>query len=212
VTNFARCVFCVKYFCPHFCPSKKEIFMAIKDRIREFRRIPAKLLQPNPRNWRTHPAQQQAALRGVLEEIGLAGALLARELPSGRYELLDGHLRAELLPEAEVPVLLLDLNDQEAALLLAVYDPLSSLAERDRGQLQRLLAEVEAAQPAVRTLLAELAAQAGAGMPQQPQDDSLVPPLPECFQVLADCRSESDQKDLFRRLTAEGYSCRVLTL
>jgi hypothetical protein len=50
--------------------------MKIKDRIKRFDRIYAKDLAPNPKNWRTHPTQQIDALKGVLAEIGFAGAIL----------------------------------------------------------------------------------------------------------------------------------------
>ena len=46
-----------------------------RDRIVELRRVPARELIANPRNWRRHPARQAAALRGVLEEVGYADAL-----------------------------------------------------------------------------------------------------------------------------------------
>ena len=35
--------------------------MQIRDRIRELRRVPARELRPNARNWRTHDAAQRAA-------------------------------------------------------------------------------------------------------------------------------------------------------
>ena len=79
--------------------------MQIRDRIKDFRRVRASELRPHPRNWREHPAAQREALRGVLAEIGYAGALLARELPDSSLELIDGHLRAETTPDQEVPVL-----------------------------------------------------------------------------------------------------------
>ena len=44
------------------------------------RRVPARELIANPRNWRRHPARQAAALRGVLEEVGYADALVCGEL------------------------------------------------------------------------------------------------------------------------------------
>ena len=105
--------------------------MQIRDRIKEFRRVPANQLRPHPRNWRTHPRAQQDAMRGVLAEIGYADALLARELPDGSLQLLDGHLRAEVTPQAMVPVLILDLDDDEALMLLATLDPLSAMAGTD---------------------------------------------------------------------------------
>src|SRR5580658_3317170 len=96
----------------------------IRDRIKELRRVAARELVPNPKNWRRHPARQAAALRGVLQEIGYADALLARELPDGRLMLIDGHLRAETTPDAVVPVLILDVSDAEADKILMTLDPL----------------------------------------------------------------------------------------
>jgi hypothetical protein len=75
--------------------------MKIRDRIKEFRRVPASELQPNPKNWRTHPLAQQDALKRILAEIGFADALLARETPEGGMMLMDGHLRAETAPRIE---------------------------------------------------------------------------------------------------------------
>ncbi|MBC7240172.1 MAG: hypothetical protein H5T71_08750, partial [Chloroflexi bacterium] len=112
--------------------------MHIRDRIKELRRVRAGDLRPNPRNWRIHPDKQRAALRGILAEIGYADALLARELADGTLELIDGHLRAETTPDAVVPVLILDLDEQEAAKLLALLDPLANLAEADTEALADL--------------------------------------------------------------------------
>ena len=102
--------------------------MKIRDRIKELRRVPASQLRPNPRNWRTHSEAQRNALQGVLAEVGYAGALLARELPDGSLELIDGHLRAETTPDMPVPVLVLDVNEEEAKLILATHDPLAGMA------------------------------------------------------------------------------------
>src|SRR3972149_489101 len=117
--------------------------MQIRDRIKELRRVRASLLRPNARHWRTHPQTQQDALRGVLAEIGYADALLARELPDGSLELIDGPLRAESTPAVEVPVLILDLDDQEADKLLALLDPLAGMAEANQEALAELLGNVE---------------------------------------------------------------------
>src|ERR1700730_13488375 len=90
----------------------------IRDRIRELRRVQASELLPNPKNWRRHPAQQAAAMAGMLAEVGYADALLARETPDGRLQLIDGHLRAETTPTSMVPVLVLDVTEAEATKLL----------------------------------------------------------------------------------------------
>src|SRR5271169_1897809 len=86
----------------------------IRDRVKEFRRVRAGELVRNPKNWRRHPKSQVAALRGLLSEIGYAAALLVRELPDGRLMIIDGHMRAATTPEQVVPVLVLDVTEEEA--------------------------------------------------------------------------------------------------
>jgi hypothetical protein len=60
---------------------------------------------------------------------------LARETTEGGLMLIDGHLRAETATDARVPVLILDINEAEAAKLLAVLDSLAAMAEADTGKL-----------------------------------------------------------------------------
>jgi hypothetical protein len=127
--------------------------MEIRDRIKELRRVKAKDLIPNSKNWRVHPKAQAAALRGLLSEIGYADALLARELPDGRLQLIDGHLRAETTPNAMVPVLILDVNDSEADKILLTLDPLAAMAEADTERIGQLLQTVRSDSPAVEELL-----------------------------------------------------------
>jgi hypothetical protein len=116
--------------------------MAIKDRIKELRRVKASELRANPKNWRTHPIAQKDALEGILSTVGYADALIARETSDG-LELIDGHLRAKTTPDEEVPVLVLDITEKEADLLLATLDPLGTLAGRDELKLKELLEGIE---------------------------------------------------------------------
>lgn len=127
--------------------------VAIRDRVKELRRVRAADLLPNPKNWRRHPKAQADALRGLLAEIGYADALLVRQLSDGRLILIDGHLRAETTPEAEVPVLVLDLTEEEADKLLLTLDPLSALAESDSSRIAALLETVRTDDDAVRDLI-----------------------------------------------------------
>lgn len=134
--------------------------MRIRDRIKELRRVPASELLPHPTNWRTHPAKQHDALRGVLAEIGWADACLARETPDG-LQLVDGHLRTEVAGDELVPVLILDLSDDEAAKVLLTLDPLAAMADADSDKLEKLLNEISVSNPAVEQMLSDLAAQHG---------------------------------------------------
>jgi len=187
--------------------------MRIRDRIKELRRVPASRLRPNPKNWRVHPRSQQDALRGVLAEVGYADALIARELPDGSLELIDGHLRAETTPDQEVPVLVLDVDQQEAAKLLALLDPLAGLAETNQDALAELLSEVETESRAVKEVLDQmLASSPGPELEKAPEQPPPEVPVPEVFQVVVECRDEADQKAVFERLTADGLKCRLLML
>jgi ParB-like chromosome segregation protein Spo0J len=123
--------------------------------------VPASDLRPNPKNWRTHPKAQADALRGVLAEVGLADACLARELPDGSLMLIDGHLRAETLGDGEVPVLILDVDEAEADKILATLDPLAAMADSDAAKFEELLHTVNTSSQALQELIADTAAQAG---------------------------------------------------
>jgi DNA modification methylase len=134
--------------------------MKIRDRIKEFRRVPAGDLLPNPRNWRKHPKAQMEALQGVLAEIGFAGAVLARETPNGLM-LIDGHLRTETAGMAEIPVLILDVDENEADKILATFDPLGAMAIADGAKLDAVLRNIQTDNQALATMLSELAVGAG---------------------------------------------------
>lgn len=195
----------------------------IRDRIREFRRVRGADLTPHPHNWRTHPAAQRAALRGLLAQIGYADALLARPLPDGRLQLIDGHLRAATTPHMEVPVLILDLDDQETDQLLATLDPLAAIAGQDAGRLDSLLAGMRFDHQEVVTALAAAWNRSIESLPTgvlpasgAEASDAAEPALPGSdgvaarYCVLVECSTEADQRILLDRLTAEGLSCRAL--
>jgi ParB-like chromosome segregation protein Spo0J len=186
--------------------------MHIRDRIKEFRRVLASELRPNPRNWRTHPPAQQDALRGLLAEVGYADALLVRELPDGELMLIDGHLRAETTPDAIVPVLVLDVDEEEAGKILLTLDPLAAMATTDSEQLQRLLSEVETENNAVRTLIVAIGRKYEGADPLAAAADRPEVVVPECYQVVVECHDEEDQQTIYERMRSEGYKCRVLTL
>ena len=186
--------------------------MQTRDRIKELRRVRASQLRPNPKNWRTHPPRQQDALRGVLAEIGYADALLARELPDGTLELIDGHLRAETTPEVDVPVLVLDVDAAEADKLLAVLDPLAGQAGIDVTLFQRLRQNIQTASPALQALLDEVAQREATVKQRASRAQERPVEIPESFQLVVECDDEEQQRDLFEELTSRAYKCRVLML
>lgn len=133
--------------------------MNFRDRIVGLKRVPAAQLVPHERNWRSHPDAQQNALRGVLTEVGWADTLKVRELPDGRFQIIDGHLRQGM--DETVPVLVLDLNDEETLKVLMSMDPIAAMAETSNAALESLMADVRFDEPATQKMLDELAANVG---------------------------------------------------
>jgi hypothetical protein len=182
----------------------------IRDRVKELRRVPASELRPSPFNWRTHPKEQLDALRGVLAEVGYAGAALARELADGSLELIDGHARAEVSGDAPVPVLVLDVTEAEAKTILATFDPLGAMAGADAAKLEALLAQVSADNAAVAELLDGLAHQHGLNDSPEPEQHGGTDVIPEKYQILVEFDTERDQAAWLEKLSAEGLKCRSL--
>jgi len=144
------------------------------DRVVELRRVPADTIKPNPWNWRLHPQNQSDALVEVLEDIGFAGALVARDTPEG-LELIDGHLRQEVAGSDVVPVLVVEMDDQEVRRLLATLDPIGAMAQTDTSALQALLETLEVKGEATLAMLGELAA---VEEPKEPEGPPEFPEIP----------------------------------
>jgi hypothetical protein len=114
-------------------------------------------LLANPANWRIHPKAQQDALAGALDQVGWVAQVLVNRR-SGF--VVDGHARVALAltrGEATVPVLYVDLEPDEEALVLATLDPIGAMATRDEEKLRALLAEVTVDDAGLRRLLADMA-------------------------------------------------------
>ena len=164
--------------------------MPIRDRVKELRRVRAGDLRPNPSQWRTHGTAQRQALQGVLAEIGFAGAALAYRDADGALTLVDGHLRSSLDPDAIIPVLVLDLDEEEAKKLLATLDPLGAMAGQDQDALLTLLRDVSFEAQAVNDLLEAIANGERVPMPAlgSELDESLADGVSLC--ICQECGNE----------------------
>lgn len=175
-------------------------------RIKEHRRVRAGDLAVHELNPRTHSPAQRQALALLLDEIGFARSLLAYELPDGRLKLIDGHLRREMLPEEEVVVEVLDVDDAEARALLLAIDPLAQLAGYDAAVLEELRWLAERDSAAVRTLW-ETLQEAAARTRKDLAETEAAPELAEQYLIVVECRDEAQQIDLLERFEAEGLRC-----
>lgn len=114
-------------------------------------------LLANPLNWRVHPGDQRDALRGSLSTVGWVQQVLVNQTTG---HVVDGHARIEeaiTRGEAKVPVLYVDLSEEEEAQVLATLDPITGMAIRDEAKLEELLGLISVDDEGLRKLLGTLA-------------------------------------------------------
>lgn len=127
----------------------------IRDRIQGLKRLDPSQIVDNAKNFRLHPEAQKNALGAMLKKIGIVDAVIVRQLPGGKYELIDGHLRRSVIGQ-KIPALVVDLNDAEAAEVLASFDAIGDLAEIDETALRALVQDFDPG-PEIAAMLADLA-------------------------------------------------------
>lgn len=155
-----------------------------RDRIIGLRRVKGRELKKNPNNFRVHSDTQRAALREVLGEIGFAGAALAFKNEDGQLELIDGHLRADMADDDEMPVIETDLTRAEAQKVLATFDTIGGMAQLDEDALAALLEEVEVESDALASVFDELLGPAPKKVSPEGLTEREVRPLPKLTWVL----------------------------
>lgn len=96
-------------------------------------------LNANPKNWRTHSQRQRSTFNSFKDKYGWLN-LVIYNMRSLR--LLDGHMRVDEAvrnKEEYVPVRLVDLDEQEENEVLATFDNIGLMAQRNNQALQSLL-------------------------------------------------------------------------
>jgi hypothetical protein len=143
----------------------REVFEPrFADRVVELRRVPANTIKPNPHNWRIHPQTQVAALESMLSNVGFTDAVIARETDDG-LELIDGHLRREILGDDIIPVLVVNVSEEESKQMLATFDPIAALAETNTELLSQLLEGLDFNSAIISEMLDDLRAESTVPLP-----------------------------------------------
>lgn len=208
--------------------ANKQDTQPFKIRIKELKYMKASELTDNTGNFRRHPQAQDDVLRGVLGEVGIAGALLAyhSKRNKGKVTLIDGHERKTINQDQEWPVLITDLSDDEADLILALYDRITTMAEIDVDSFKKLeeglRAEHWAINDVLRTMLVEAEREQAEKEHDQEgprkEDDGLGPMDLElmpfehfdylliCFESQLDWLSAMDLLGIERRKDPRGFA------
>lgn len=122
--------------------------------------VDAATLIPHPENWRVHGQRQRKALADALDTVGWVQSVVVSKR-TGR--ILDGHLRtAEAAERGEtVPVVYVDLSEQDERLVLATLDPIGAMADTNRAALEAIQSHFADASAQVRALLEAAGVKAG---------------------------------------------------
>ena len=102
--------------------------------------VPAADLVANPQNFRRHPKAQRKAMTAALDTVGWIQRVIVNRTTG---HIVDGHLRVEEAAERgeSVPVVYVDLTEDEERAALLTFDPLGGLAQQDSTILDELLAD-----------------------------------------------------------------------
>jgi len=180
----------------------------LKDRISNFRRIKASQLKRNARNWRVHTESQETALRAILNEVGFASACLVRDCKNGTYELIDGHLRADIAEDEKVPCLILNVTKKEAEKILATFDVITTMAGTDQLALDRLIGTISTESKELQDLLDSIKLEK-IQVQEMCEADDESHFLVDSYRILIDCENEPEQVALLKQFKKEGIQCRA---
>jgi hypothetical protein len=162
-----------------------------------------------------HGDEQRLGLPALLDEVGLARSLLAYELPDGRLQLIDGHLRREELGDQEVTVEVLDVTEEEARKLLLAMDPLAALADFHEQKVAELQAVVTTRDEILAGILARVGQRHAAAVEEvkratKKPEPAAAAELDERYLVVIECADEERQREALRWCKARGYDAKAV--
>ncbi|MGA3060167.1 MAG: hypothetical protein ABSD92_07325 [Candidatus Bathyarchaeia archaeon] len=166
-----------------------------------------RLLEPDQANPNITTLKQQEQIWNSLQKYGWAYPIVTNK--DGIY--LDGEQRGKVClnhGEFFAPVLRLPVTDVDRRMLRQILNKLKGKhnKELDAAEYMRIIEEGE--KDGLKALLTSV----GERLPQELLDRESSITIPATYEIIVECRDESDQKSIFEKLKVEGYKLRILTL
>jgi hypothetical protein len=166
-----------------------------------------RLLEKDQNNPNVTTLRQQDQIWTSLQKYGWAYPILTNK--DGVY--LDGEQRGQVcLDHGEffAPVLRLPVNDVDRRMLRQILNKLKGKhnKELDVAEYMRIIEQGE--KDCLKTLLAAV----GEKLPQEILEIEFSVSIPATYEIIVECKDESNQKSIFEKLKSEGYKLRLLTL
>jgi len=126
---------------------------------------------PHTSNWRIHGEGQRTAINSILADIGWADVALVNV---NTRNIVNGHLRQEEAIKAgqQLPVLWIDVTEEEELTLLASIDPIATMAETNWARLADIQERIQGATSAAVAELVEDIKEQGMGAIDLPPQES----------------------------------------
>jgi ParB-like chromosome segregation protein Spo0J len=159
-------------------------------------------LKPDPNNARKHGRRNVEAIASSLRRFGQQKPIVVDSL--GVVRAGNGQLAAaKMLGWTHIRIVRSDMPPTELTAFAIADNRTAELAKWDLDVLADVLTDpgigdVGFDEDEIRKFVSE--------------SDRLEVDIGSSFEVVAECRDEDQQKELFERLKAEGYSCRLFTL
>ena len=124
---------------------------------------------------------------------------------------LDGEQRGHLcLQHGEffAPVLRLPVTDVDRRMLRQILNKLKGKhnKELDAAEYMRIIEQGE--KDGLKALLMSV----GERLPQELLDRDVSVTIPVTYEIIVECKDESNQRSIFEKLKSEGYKLQILTL
>ncbi len=163
----------------------------------------------DPANVRRHDEKNMAAIKQSLQRFGQQKPIVI----DGQNVIRAGNgtfEAARALGWTHIGVVRTELVGADAIAYAIADNRTAELAAWDHEALIRQLGGLDANLAAAAGFTGKDIEKLAEYSP--PACDDAASPLPESYEIAVTCRDQADQQELYERLTAEGRSCRVLTL
>jgi ParB-like chromosome segregation protein Spo0J len=166
-----------------------------------------RLLQPDQDNPNRTTIRQQDQIWLSLQKYGWTYPILTNK----DGVLLDGEQRTQICKEHGeffAPVLRLPVTDVDRRMLRQILNKLRGKHNRelDAAEYMRII------QLGEKDCLKALLASVDEKLPEELLERASSITIPATYEIIVECHSESDQKQIFEKLKMEGYKLRILTL
>ena len=166
-----------------------------------------RLLTADQNNPNRTTVKQQEQIWRSLQKYGWAYPIITNK--DGVYA--DGEQRAEVCKqhgEFYAPVLRLPVSDVDRRMLRQILNKLKGKhnKELDSAEYIRILQQGE------KEDLKALLESVGERLPEELDEREFSLSIPETYEIIVECKDETNQKSIFEKLKSEGYKLRILTL